>query len=355
LSYLRLNLLLLVLIPLAGCQKEPEVQHYSVPKVVEAPEGAPKPSKVEAGPLIGGANAWFFKLMGSSDAVLKQAVPFTQVVRSLQFSEDGSPRFQVPEGWTTSSGPPPRYQTLKLEDSDPPLELTVSTLPVTGSDQSRYLQSNINRWREQVGLAPVEEENWLETMQAQGEVIIVPAQSRTVAMVNLNGETKETGATRMLAAIVIDAPLGVPQKPLPPVSKPVTYTAPEGWKETAGNSMRLASLEATGPKGKLDISVTRLGGGGDVLANVNRWRDQVSAPAITQEDLDKDATKMEISGQRATYIEAIGPEQGILAAIVVDGDAKWFFKAQGPVDTVEAERDRFKEFLKSAKLQTLSK
>lgn len=345
-------LLLVFLAPLfQGCGRD-EIQQYTVPKSEET--ALPKPEKVSAGPLIGATTGWFFKVMGPTDDVLKQALPFTQVIQSLQFSENGTPRYQVPEGWLVSNGPPPRYQTLAVPDTTPPLEVTVSSLPVTGTDLSKYLFANINRWRQQLGLEEMPEEKWQEEAMARGELIISPRSSRLVALVNLTGTTAMTGPTRMLAAIVIDDPNSAKEL-IGDKNSPVTFKEPEGWKRNAGNSMRLASLEAQAEGGVVDVSVSRFPGGGDVLANVNRWRQQVSLEPQTEEQLNAEKTAMKISGEEATFVEAYGAEQSILAAIVQDGDAKWFFKAQGPTAAIKAERERFIKFLESVKLEMQSK
>ncbi len=337
----------------AGCRRDDGIREYEVPTTTSVqPElGLPKPQKVPAGPLTGGTDAWFFKMMGPTDDVLKSALSFAKVVQSLKFAADGTPEYDIPEGWSAKKGPAPRYQTLTAPDTTPPLELAVSTLPVMGSSLSEYMFSNINRWREQIGLEKMEQQNWIETARSQGELVLSAADSHLVAMVNLSGETKETGPTRMLAAIVITMS-GDEQKKMPaPESKsPVEFETPQGWKETAGNAMRMASLEANPEGGKVDISVTRLGGGGDVLSNLNRWREQVKLDPIEKEKLESESKSMKIAGRDGTYVEAIGPTEGILAAIVTDGEAKWFFKAQGPVAAIESERERFKEFLTSVKL-----
>ncbi|WP_437192415.1 hypothetical protein [Planctomicrobium sp. SH527] len=334
-----------------GCGRD-EIQQYSVPKSKDS--AVVKPDKVAAGPLTGSTNGWFFKVMGPTDDVLKQTLPFTQVIQSLQFSENGTPRYQVPEGWLVSNGPAPRYQTLSIPDTTPPLEVTISTLPVTGPDISKYLFANINRWRQQLGLEEMPEAKWQEEAMARGELIISPRSSRLVALINLKGTTAMVGPTRMLAAVVIDDPNSAKEM-AGEKNSPVTFTEPEGWKRNAGNSMRLASLEAQAEGGVVDVSVSRFPGGGDVLANVNRWRSQVSLEPQTEEQLNAEKTAMKISGEEATFVEAYGAEQSILAAIVEDGDAKWFFKAQGPTAAIKAERDRFIKFLESAKLEMQSK
>ncbi|SFI07563.1 hypothetical protein [Planctomicrobium piriforme] len=346
LGYFSFYSLLLLTAAYSGCSGEDDIRQYSVPKTVAAARLPTAP--VSAGSLTGAASGWFFKLMGPSDDVLKQAIPFTRILQSLQFSPDGAPGYQLPEGWKSSNGPPPRYQTLTIPETQPPLEVTVSSLPMTGSDVPGYLLANINRWRGQLGLDAMEGDQWMEEARARGELILAPAKDRLIAMVNLNGETKETGPTRMLAAIVVERPAAA-ETLAPEKSSPISYTAPEGWSESAGNVNRLASLEAKPESGTVDISVSRILGGGDVLANVNRWRQQVPLEPWTEETLTKEIQKLEIGGRPADYVEAIGKEQSILAAILPDGDAKWFFKAQGPTAAIEAERAHFREFLLSVK------
>ncbi len=334
----------------SGCKREESVRQYSVPKT--AVEGMPKPTRVPAGPLLSGANAWFFKLMGPSDSILKEVPAFTGMVRSMEFSEDGTPSYQVPEGWAVSNGPPPRYQTLKLADSNPPLEITLSTLPVMGEDVSKYLLENINRWRGQLNQKPYDEKDWIEHARAEGEVLIVPVNSRLVAMVNLTGEATGAGPARMLAAIIINGSANLPETVTAPAKAPITFTLPEGWKELAGNTIRLLSLAAETKDGKVDVSVTRLGGGGEALSNLNRWRGEVNLEPIKEEDLKSHTTDMEIDGKKAVYVEAIGKEKATLAVLVPDGDSKWFFKAMGPTAAIDAEREHFKQFLKTIKFQT---
>jgi hypothetical protein len=111
--------------------------------------------------------------------------------------------------------------------------------------------------------------------------------------------------------------------------------------------MRLASLEAAHEAGKADISVSRFPGGGDVLSNVNRWRSQAQLPPLDEAALKSSQQELTIGGHPSIYVEAIGAERAILAAITPDGDVKWFFKMDGPQAAIEAEREHFRQFLNS--------
>lgn len=328
-----------------GCQRDDGIRSYNVPKSVGRPAAEV--------PLAASANdAWFFKLTGPRDEVLRQMLPFTNVVRTLKLTEGAAPEFQVPPGWTESSGPPPRYKTLTLDASDPELELTISSLPFPGTGYEGYLLANLNRWRGQLGLEPLSGENALETARENGELMIIPSQGNMIAVMNLTGETKEFGDSRMLAAVVTrGTEAAAAPASSPPVESPLTYEVPAGWQKSTGNAMRLASFEVADERGPADVSVTRFPGGGDVLANVNRWREQVKLEPLEAAALEEQQSTLTIAGREGIYIEALGDEQAILAAIVPDEDVKWFFKMQGPQEVVKEQREQFRKFLSSVTLQ----
>lgn len=345
--------LFLLLVPgMSGCQRDDGIKQYTVEEIkTSAPNDLIPKASTENPP------AWFFKLTGNADEVLKQIVPFSQMVKSLIFDPQGNPKFDVPAGWEVSDGPPPRYQTLKISETEPPLEVTLSSLPGPTSGYDQYLLANLNRWRGQLGLEPYpNKEEWVLEARSNGELTIVPLSSFAVVIVNFVGEVPDQGEQRILGAVVLLPPEGTmtvnpPRNPVAPSKPPFEYKAPEGWKENSGNAMRVASFEVKHDSGVADMSVTRFPGGGDSLSNVNRWRGQVKLESLTEEELQKSVKKMEIGGLAGEYYEAVGPEQTILAAIVPDGDSKWFFKMQGPNEAVAAEIGRFEEFLKSVKFE----
>jgi len=345
-----------------GCSQDDGIREYTVEKIPSTAKPQLQSASLQS--------AWFFKLTGPADDVLEQVVAFSRIVKSLQFDRDGTPHYDVPEGWSVTSGPAPRYQTLKINGTEPPLEVTVSALPGPESDFGGYLLSNLNRWREQLGKEPYDSSDWLEQSRSNGELVVIPTDSQIVAMVNLTGELpEEKGPGRILGAVVLlppadnsaettqspsvtPGPSVTPRSAITPEVKPgLDYQKPENWSPTTGNTMRLASFEAKHEGGTADVSVSRLSGGGETLANVNRWREQVKLDELSEEDLNADSAKLKIGGQEAIYVKAVGPEQTILAAIVPDGKNKWFFKMQGPKDVVAQETENFEAFLKSVKFE----
>jgi hypothetical protein len=113
---------------------------------------------------------WFFKISGPAPTVEAQAQNFDAFVRSVHFhaadeaSEDETPttarsfdgvNWIAPGAWILDAEKPMRVATYRTSaDADAP-QLIVTRFP---KGQFGSLVANINRWRGQVGLDPVENE-----------------------------------------------------------------------------------------------------------------------------------------------------------------------------------------------------
>lgn len=64
-----------------------------------------------------------------------------------------------------------------------------------------------------------------------------------------------------------------------------TWMRPDGWKHLPPSGMRLATIQPDPEDPKLEISVIGLPTPQELLGNVNRWREQLSLPAITGSEL----------------------------------------------------------------------
>ena len=89
------------------------------------------------------------------------------------------------------------------------------------------------------------------------------------------------------------------------------WELPGGWSQQPASGMRFATL-TVGEDPKLETSVTVLpSGGGDaqegVLANLNRWRNQLGLPPIKVAQLAKESEELALpNGQTAVYVNLTG-------------------------------------------------
>jgi hypothetical protein len=102
------------------------------------------------------------------------------------------------------------------------------------------------------------------------------------------------------------------------------------------------------------VSVISLSGaGGDDLANVNRWRDQIHLSPIAADALPSQLQSVQTPVGTFSVSDLGGPASGdkaperLLGAWLRLGGRTWFFKMAGPADLVGAQKDNFIGFLKS--------
>lgn len=342
-----MGLAAILLAGLAGCGARDEIHQVVIPKD-ESQSSTPV-----AAATSGRNEAWFFKLTGPSDSVLTELADFGELVRSTQFS-GGQPEFSLPDGWVRENGPPPRFATLKISKSNPPLEVSVMALPAADPTSPEYLQANLNRWRGQLGLEPRTGDDWLKQAEEEGEVTRVDLPNKSVTLIHLMGKTEEFGDARMFAAMLTPGsgmarrePAMPAQPPAAPDSLPFEYQLPDGWELGPPKVMRLASFAVETEAGVLDVSVSRFGGGGSTLDNINRWRGQVGLEPIGESDLEAETQAIKIDGHDATLTVMKGEQQAIAAAICPIDSDKWFFKMVGPTAGVEAQSKAFETFVKS--------
>ena len=146
----------------AACGRD-EVAHYRVPK--SDPGSVPSP-----GP------------MGAAAAAGLPAPPDEATTGSL--------RWALPKGWTeTRSAGGMRYATIK-PTAQGKIEVSVTVFPGPAGGEV----ANVNRWRNQIGLPPVDE----AALAKDRKALKSPAGS--LAVFDYTGEGKEK--TRMVAAIL---------------------------------------------------------------------------------------------------------------------------------------------------------
>ena len=137
----------------------------------------------------------------------------------------------------------------------------------------------------------------------------------------------------------------------------LTYTTPDGWTKAPGSPMRDVNL-SFGVNGEGECYVARLPGmGGGLLANVNRWRQQMGAAPITPVEVDALPMKP-LFGQPAKFIKVDGKFSGMgategkddyrmLGLILASEAGAVFVKMTGPRELVEANEKNFDIFTNS--------
>jgi len=88
--------------------------------------------------------------------------------------------------------------------------------------------------------------------------------------------------------------------------KPVAWVTPPGWTSQPEKQNRYATLVLDKKDTPLELSITRLPGGGNVVANVNRWRGQLSLNPVTWADLPKVTTQVKLESTTAICTDFVG-------------------------------------------------
>jgi hypothetical protein len=131
------------------------------------------------------------------------------------------------------------------------------------------------------------------------------------------------------------------------------WTTPKGWTELAGNGMRAATLQPPPGAGKAEVTVIALPGDvGGELANVNRWRGQISLPPVTEEQLGALRSQVRTAaGSLFLYDFTSGGQKKtrLVAGMIQASGTTWFFKLMGDAQAVDAARPAFLKMLEGLK------
>jgi hypothetical protein len=96
----------------------------------------------------------------------------------------------------------------------------------------------------------------------------------------------------------------------PPAGGSPTWTLPDGWKQLPGSQFRYATIQLPAAAGEKPLEISVSSAGGDMLANVNRWRQQLSLPPIKADELSSTTKTLKIDGRDATLVSFVGKGTG---------------------------------------------
>jgi hypothetical protein len=285
--------------------------------------------------------------------------------------------WDVPEGWTRRAEPGQmRVATFDAGSGDDALEIAVSTLGGGGGG----LLANINRWRGQIGLAPIEDADIDSRLEHISESAL------HAVYVDLQSDEGAAEPQRIIGAVIDDSAGGVwfvkatgdptlleshaakirafaasfreEAAPATTASAPSSaptgdWAAPSHWvRDNAASSFVLLAYDIPAEEGPSRFTVTSLAGdGGGDLANINRWRGQVGLEPIASLDMQESHDVQTASGATLRVYE-IGPDAGadgprILAIIRHTNGNTLYYKFTGPAGAVERERSAFDDAVAS--------
>ena len=309
--------------------------------------------------------------------------------------------WQTPEGWTEVPPGEMRVASFKIQGHNGK-QADVSVIPLPGLAGSD--EANVNRWRGQVGLPPVSPDalkNSAENVEAGGQ----PAQLYDIAGQNpANGEPqrilgviqrrddmawffKMTGDTDLaeqqkpafvafLKAVkfttvpaqaelpsshppIGDMGLGAPATAAGPISsegKP-NWQVPAGWQEVSGGQFLIAKFTLTGAGGAtaaVNVS-SSTGEGGGLIGNINRWRGQLGLTSLSDGDVNKLVTTIDVPGGKASLVDLSGTDARtgqptrLVGVIVPQSGQTWFYKLMGDAKVVESQKNTFTKFVQGVK------
>lgn len=137
----------------------------------------------------------------------------------------------------------------------------------------------------------------------------------------------------------------------------LTWRLPAGWVQQPNSPMRVGSFSVTGKNGeKAEVSLIDMpGSAGGLSANIEMWRQQLELSNESDTEKDKSTTSLDIPLGKGSLVELQSDKPVLdgkskarmLVAVIPHGDQTWFFKMVGSDSLVAAQKKTFLEFLNS--------
>jgi len=342
--------------------------------------------------LVACDNKSEIKVYRVSKAPLEEASPEQQNAMPANAPSPSMPGGMAPVAPTSSVPTPPNWEPQPLSQmrqasflvkGDKGAVADVSFVSL-GTSAGNVLD-NVNRWLSQIGQPSIDEQKLNQIAQKLstpiGEVTVVDLvglpngadpkkDGRILAAMTTNGsstlffkmrgnaaltESQKNEFIKWVGAVCnAQAPTRPSQSEavLPPTASKseIKWEIPNGWKEVPASSMRYASFNAGGNEDKIDISVVMFPGeGGSDIENVNRWRQQIGLPPMSEAAVTSQITTLKAGDATFAMVDIAGANARTLAAWVRRDARVWFLKATGPNAAVEKEKSNFVKFVESVR------
>ncbi|MBI5394578.1 MAG: hypothetical protein HZA91_04700 [Verrucomicrobia bacterium] len=135
------------------------------------------------------------------------------------------------------------------------------------------------------------------------------------------------------------------------------WQVPKGWEAVEHTQFLVAKFRVRGDGStRADINVSNSeGGGGGLLLNANRWRQQLSLQPLDAAGMKKATATLDLPAGKASLLDFSGtdPESGqkirLVAVVLAMLKETWFYKLMGHEPVVAREKESFMSFVRSAK------
>jgi hypothetical protein len=335
--------LLIAAVMAAGCQPEPEITVHNVPRlsVLQRFLGA----------LIYHPDAtWTFKLTGKELAVNPHKDDFDKLVHSARFNEQGELLFDQPAAWSRDDKQPEgdikRYATFQVGPKEQRLECVIHKLPPNAGT----VYDNVDRWRVQLGLYQ------MRPGDLQDFIVEKKVAGHEGYFIDFLGPGAAPGRAAMPRQHPDFAPRAAPMGKAPPVKAPsdLTYDVPKDWKQAAAVQFASAAWEVG--DGRVPAKITITQAGGELAANINRWRGMLGLPQISEAAAERNTRDIQVGGRAGKLVEIVNPNapapvNAMIAVIVPDEPQNRVFVMRGPADIVSRQKTNFEAFVRSVRFK----
>ncbi len=291
--------------------------------------------------------------------------------------------WETPAGWKELAPTEMRVGNFLVTSGEKKAE--VSIVPLSGGAGTEL--GNVNRWRNEISLSPIAENEIVSEKisigASDGKLYeLTGAQQKTIAAVleregtswffKMRGDKEivsqnkpvfveflkaiNFNAAKPAEALVAAKPVSTNIKKVPNEgsSGEPKWEVPANWQEKPPSEMVLKSFSVGDADHEAKVSVTTFSGsGGSLLMNVNRWRKQLSLDPVAESDVAKLTTPIDVLGGKATLVDMNGTDAKtgkpahLIAATVPRKEKIWFYKLMGDEATVAREKDAFVKFVQS--------
>lgn len=399
------GLALLALPALIGCDPPPEVRVYDAPKsdteFVSGPlagsgsgpislgsVGSPVPNAGApsvAGPrrILGAilpldSGCYFLKATDSPERLEPLMSDFHTIVSNFAIdTSTGRPSNALPSGWVMN----PRNDIALAEFVSPEatgsIKFTVTALAMPEQkDWPEYLLSNVNRWRGQLKVEPVDLKTLNDSLVSvpRGEGLLpsyifdaTGTGSGAMAPSSLPGAgaSAPTPSATVTPAPTPTLPPSTPSDSASTNEAPkrpeLDYRLPEGWSVGQGSPFRLATLKIQSAEGNGEVTVSMATD--NPQANTAMWAQQVlkeSEPAqidpVVQQTLERAETVTVGDKQAKLYTirkseEPQAPMLMVASIPTENQELHLFVKLIGDNRLAEAQKQKFIDFVQSISLK----